>query len=47
MENQTINIYNLYDHITYTHNTLDNCLILTWDDKNPVINNLMLNEEFF
>jgi hypothetical protein len=47
MEQENINIYNLYDKVTYIHNTIDNYLIVSWDDRNPIINKLMMNEAFF
>lgn len=47
MEQEDINIYNLYEQVTYIHNTIDNCLIVSWDDRNPIINKLMANEAFF
>jgi len=47
MEQEDINIYNLYDQVTYIHDTTDKCLIVSWDDRNPVINKLMVNEAFF
>ena len=42
-----INIYNLYDQVTYIHDTIDKCLIVSWDDRDPIINKLMVNEAFF
>ena len=47
MEEVDINIYNLYDQVTYIHDTIDKCLIISWDDRNPIINKLMVNEAFF
>jgi hypothetical protein len=47
MEQEYINIYNLYEQVTYIHDTIDNCLVVSWDDRNPIINKLMVNEAFF
>ena len=47
MENDDVNIYNLYEQVTYTHDDIDKCLIISWDDRNPIIKKLMLNEAFF
>ena len=46
-EESNISIYNLYDHVTYIHDDIDNCLIISWDDRNPIIKKLMMNEAFF
>ena len=37
-----INIYNLYDQVTYMHDTIDKCLIVSWDDRDPIIKTLHL-----
>ena len=42
-----VNVYNLYDHVTYIHDDIDKCLIISWDDKNPIIKKIMMNETFF
>ena len=47
MEEEEVTIYNLYDHVTYLHDTNDKCLIISWDDRNRSMNKCMLNEEFF
>jgi hypothetical protein len=47
MDQEDITIYNLYDHVIYIHDKIDNCLIISWDDSNIVINKLMMNEAFF
>jgi hypothetical protein len=44
MEEVDINIYNLYDQVTYIHDTIDKCLIISWDDRNPIINKLMVKK---
>lgn len=47
MENTDINIYTLYDHVTYIHNTYDKYLIISWDDRNKAMKKCMKNEAFF
>ena len=47
MEDGRIDIYNLYDHITYVHDDIDKCLIISWDDRDTKINKLIKNEAFF
>jgi hypothetical protein len=47
MEKEEVNIYNLYDHVTYVHDDINKCLRISWDDRNPIINKLIINEKFF
>lgn len=47
MEHSDINIYTLYDHVNYIHDTTDRCLIISWDDRNRAMNKCMANEAFF
>ena len=38
-----INLYNLYDHVTY--DLQDNVLHINWDKTNPVVNSWMVSEK--
>jgi hypothetical protein len=47
MERSDVDIYNLYEHVTYDYDDINNCLRISWDDRNTQINNLIINEKFF
>ena len=47
MEPIDVDIYNLYEHVTYDYDDINKCLRISWDDRNTQINTLILNEKFF